>query len=54
MKNLFNKKSILITGATGYFGKHCLKKILLGSNPEKVVIYSRDELKQYNMQKKYP
>ena len=53
MKNLFNKKSILITGATGYFGEHCLKKVLLGSNPEKVVVYSRDELKQYQLSQKF-
>ena len=54
MKNIFNKKSILITGATGYFGENCLEKILLGSSPEKVVVYSRDELKQYELSKKYP
>ena len=53
MKNIFNKKSILITGATGYFGAHCLEKILLGSNPKKVVVYSRDELKQYQLSQKF-
>ena len=53
MKNIFNKKSILITGATGYFGANCLEKILLGSNPEKVVVYSRDELKQYQLSQKF-
>jgi len=53
MKSIFNKKSILITGATGYFGAHCLEKILLGSNPKKVVIYSRDELKQFQLSQKF-
>ncbi len=53
MKSIFNKKSILITGATGYFGAHCLEKILLGSNPTKVVIYSRDELKQFELSQKF-
>ena len=53
MKNIFNKKSILITGATGYFGAHCLEKILLGSNPKKVVVYSRDELKQHQLSQKF-
>ena len=53
MKNIFNKKSILITGATGYFGAHCLEKILLSSNPTKVVVYSRDELKQYQLSQKF-
>ena len=47
MKSIFDKKAILITGATGYFGVNCLKKILSGSNPKKVVVYSRDELKQW-------
>ncbi|MDA9708484.1 UDP-N-acetylglucosamine 4,6-dehydratase (inverting) [Alphaproteobacteria bacterium] len=50
---MFNKKSILITGATGYFGENCLEKILLGSSPEKVVVYSRDELKQYQLSQKF-
>jgi UDP-N-acetylglucosamine 4,6-dehydratase len=47
---MFNDKSILITGGTGSFGKRCLKTILERYAPKRVVIYSRDELKQYEMQ----
>ena len=53
MKSIFDKKAILITGATGYFGVNCLKKILLGSNPKKVVVYSRDELKQFQLSQRF-
>ncbi len=52
----FNSKSkILITGGTGSFGKAFIARILK-SFPEisRVVIYSRDELKQWNMQQEYP
>ncbi len=48
-------KTILITGATGSFGKEFLKKILLTyKNFERIVIYSRDELKQWDLRQKYP
>src|SRR2546426_10116792 len=47
---MFNDKNILITGGTGSFGKRCLKTILERHAPKRVVIYSRDELKQYEMQ----
>jgi len=47
---MFNDKSILITGGTGSFGKRCLKTILERYKPKRIVIYSRDELKQYEMQ----
>jgi len=43
-------KTVLITGGTGSFGKKFIKTILDRYNPEKVIIYSRDELKQYDMQ----
>ena len=49
---MFNNKTILITGGTGSFGKKITKKILTDYNPKKIIIYSRDELKQYNLQKK--
>jgi UDP-N-acetylglucosamine 4,6-dehydratase len=51
----FKNKSILITGGTGSFGKAFLKKIIeskLGF--AKIAIYSRDELKQYELQNSYP
>jgi UDP-N-acetylglucosamine 4,6-dehydratase (inverting) len=40
----------LITGGTGSFGKHCTKIILESYKPKKLIIYSRDELKQFEMQ----
>ena len=53
MKSLFNNKSILITGATGYFGVNCLEKILFNSKPKKIVVYSRDELKQFQLSQRF-
>lgn len=52
---MLSDKSVLITGGTGSFGKQLLKKILV-KYPEvkKVVIYSRDELKQSELKKSYP
>jgi UDP-N-acetylglucosamine 4,6-dehydratase len=47
---MLNGKTILITGGTGSFGKHCLRTVLDRYSPRRVVIYSRDELKQYEMQ----
>ena len=46
-------KNILITGGTGSFGKKFLENVLKDSSVERVVIYSRDELKQYEMQQAY-
>lgn len=46
---MLNNKSILITGGTGSFGKQFTKTILERYKPKRVVIYSRDELKQYEM-----
>ncbi|WP_440669459.1 UDP-N-acetylglucosamine 4,6-dehydratase (inverting) [Candidatus Pelagibacter sp. HIMB1483] len=47
---MLNNKSILITGGTGSFGKRITEKILEKFNPKKVIIFSRDELKQSEMQ----
>ena len=47
---MFNKSTILITGGTGSFGTRFIHKILKDYNPKKVIIFSRDELKQYDMQ----
>lgn len=41
--------SILITGGTGSFGKEFLKTVLSDHDPRRVVVFSRDELKQYEM-----
>ena len=50
---MFNNKSILITGGTGSFGKKFIKTILARYSPKKVIVYSRDELKQYEMALEY-
>ena len=50
---MFNDKSILITGGTGSFGKQYVKTILDRFTPKKLIIYSRDELKQYEMQQDF-
>ena len=46
---MFNNKNILITGGTGSFGKKYIEIILSKYKPNKIIIYSRDELKQYEM-----
>tara|TARA_Y100000294_G_scaffold113315_1_gene104979 strand:+ start:338 stop:1357 length:1020 start_codon:yes stop_codon:yes gene_type:complete len=50
MNKIFKNKSILITGGTGSFGKKCVKILLQKFKPKKIIIFSRDELKQYEMQ----
>ncbi len=47
---MFNNKSILITGGTGSFGKKFIKLLLDKYSPKKVIVFSRDELKQFEMQ----
>ena len=44
---MFDNKSILITGATGSFGKRFVSRLLDDYKPSRVVIFSRDELKQF-------
>ena len=46
---MFNNKNILITGGTGSFGKEFSKQILKNYKPKKLIIFSRDELKQSEM-----
>ncbi|MCT7912068.1 UDP-N-acetylglucosamine 4,6-dehydratase (inverting) [Arcobacter lacus] len=50
---MFNGKNILITGGTGSFGKKYTKILLEKYKPNKIIIYSRDELKQYEMAQEY-
>jgi len=50
---MFNNKNILITGGTGSFGKKYTKILLEKYKPNKIIIYSRDELKQYEMAQEY-
>jgi UDP-N-acetylglucosamine 4,6-dehydratase (inverting) len=51
--SIFEGSSILITGGTGSFGKAFLSRVLEAHNPARVAIYSRDELKQYEMKQTY-
>ena len=50
---MFDNKNILITGGTGSFGKKYTEILLRSYKPNKIIIYSRDELKQFEMQQKY-
>lgn len=53
----WKSQTILVTGGTGSFGKRFIKTILDRYNPKKVIVFSRDELKQFEMQEefgKYP
>ena len=50
---MFNDKVILITGGTGSFGKEFARTVLRDFTPRKVVILSRDELKQYEMAQEF-
>ena len=50
---MLNGKNILITGGTGSFGKQLVRTILKKYKPNRVVIYSRDELKQFEMAQEF-
>ncbi|BCL37774.1 UDP-N-acetylglucosamine 4,6-dehydratase (inverting) [Nostoc sp. MS1] len=50
---MFNEKAILITGGTGSFGKQFVKTLLSQYQPRRVIVYSRDELKQYEMAQEF-
>ncbi|HIP90470.1 MAG TPA: UDP-N-acetylglucosamine 4,6-dehydratase (inverting) [Candidatus Nanopusillus sp.] len=54
MSGFLDSKVILITGGTGSFGKKFTERIFQKFEPEKVIIFSRDEYKQYLMKKKFP
>jgi len=51
---MLNNKTILVTGGTGSFGKKFIATILQKYRPKKVIVYSRDELKQYEMSNTRP
>lgn len=50
---MFNDKSILITGGTGSFGHQYVRTLLARYKPARLIIFSRDELKQYEMAQKF-
>lgn len=47
-------KSILVTGGTGSFGKAFIKRVLEQFKPKRLIVFSRDELKQYEMEQEFP
>jgi UDP-N-acetylglucosamine 4,6-dehydratase len=49
-----NDKAVLVTGGTGSFGKHFVRTVIRQYKPRRLVIFSRDELKQYEMQQLFP
>jgi UDP-N-acetylglucosamine 4,6-dehydratase len=49
-----NDKTVLVTGGTGSFGKHFLKTVVEHYRPRRLIIFSRDELKQSEMQEAWP
>ena len=51
---MFNKASLLITGGTGTFGRQLVRTILSRYQPRRVIVFSRDELKQSEMQRDFP
>src|SRR3712207_1685625 len=46
---MLNGMGVLVTGGTGSFGQRFVRNVLDGFSPSRVVVYSRDELKQYEM-----
>ena len=48
--SIFDDKSVLVTGGTGTFGKAFIKRMLERCAPSRLIVFSRDELKQYEMQ----
>lgn len=53
MLSFLDDKSILITGGTGSFGKNFIKFLLENSKAKKIIVFSRDEFKHFQMQKEY-
>ena len=50
---MFDNKTILITGGTGSFGRSFIRSVANSYKPEKLIIFSRDELKQFEMQQEF-
>jgi UDP-N-acetylglucosamine 4,6-dehydratase len=49
-----NDKTVLVTGGTGSFGKHFIKTVIREYKPKRLIVFSRDELKQFEMQQEFP
>jgi UDP-N-acetylglucosamine 4,6-dehydratase/5-epimerase len=52
--SIFDGATVLVTGGTGSFGKRLLAILLAETSVSKVIVYSRDELKQFELQQQYP
>ena len=50
---MFNNSSILVTGGTGYFGRKFIELTLKKYKPKRIIVLSRDEMKQWDMSNKY-
>src|SRR5687768_5122067 len=50
---MFNDQTVLITGGTGSFGKKFVELVLREFRPKKVIVFSRDELKQFEMAQQF-
>ncbi len=53
IKDYIKDKVILVTGGTGSFGNRFISTVLENYDPKKIIVYSRDELKQYEMQQRF-
>ena len=53
MKSNFNNKTILVTGGTGSFGKKFINYILNNYKVKKILVFSRDEFKQFHMKDEF-
>ena len=51
---MLDNKTILVTGGTGSFGKRFIKTVLDKYSPKRLIVFSRDELKQYEMRQLFP
>ena len=51
---MFNNQTLFVSGGTGSFGNRFLDVVLKKYKPKKIVIYSRDEYKQFLMQERFP
>jgi UDP-N-acetylglucosamine 4,6-dehydratase len=54
LNSMIDGKGVLITGGTGSFGKAFVERVLASSSPTRLVVYSRDELKQFEMAQTFP
>ncbi|MGH2403177.1 MAG: UDP-N-acetylglucosamine 4,6-dehydratase (inverting) [bacterium] len=50
---MFDGRTVLVTGGTGSFGRHFVRTVLHRHRPAKLIVYSRDELKQHEMQREF-